>query len=142
MNINSYQKELYIKRIIKTTGRNSTNRLRGWVNNFYKIIYYKSLMFLNKASEIKVKTFWGGKIQVILPEMVSISIWRNGFVESDVTIYLLKYLNNGETFIDIGAHFGFYSLLASSIVGREGQVLSFEPTASTFRQLSKNIKYH
>ena len=74
-------------------------------------------MFLNKASEIKVKTFWDGEIEVILPEMVSISIWRNGFVESDVTIYLLKYLNNGETFVDIGAHFGFYSLLASSIVG-------------------------
>ncbi len=56
-----------------------------------------------------------------------------------MSIYLLKYLNKGETFIDIGAHFGFYSLLASSIVGREGKVLSFEPTTSTFNQLSKNI---
>ncbi|GJQ43215.1 MAG: hypothetical protein JETCAE03_27130 [Ignavibacteriaceae bacterium] len=141
MYVDSYQKELYIKRIIKTTSRNSTTRLRGWVNNFYKIIYYKSLMLLNKAFEIKVKTFWDSRINIILPETVSINIWRNGFAESDVSIYLLKYLNKEETFIDIGAHFGFYSLLASSIVGQEGKVLSFEPTASTFNQLSKNITY-
>jgi len=96
-------------------------------------------MLLNKTYEIEVKTFWDGKINIILPESVSISIWRNGFVESDVSIYLLKYLNKGETFIDIGAHFGFYSLLALSIVGEEGQVLSFEPTNSTFNQLTKNI---
>lgn len=98
-------------------------------------------MLLNKAFEIKVKTFWDSRINIILPETVSINIWRNGFAESDVSIYLLKYLNKEETFIDIGAHFGFYSLLASSIVGQEGKVLSFEPTASTFNQLSKNITY-
>jgi len=133
------QKEFLINRVKKISDRNTTSKFRGWVYNFYKIIYYKSLMFLNKTSEIKVKTFWDGKINIILPESVSINIWRNGFAESDVSIYLLKYLNKGETFIDIGAHFGFYSLLASSIVGREGQVLSFEPTTSTFNQLSKNI---
>ena len=133
------QKALLVKKIIQIANRNTTSRLRGWVNNFYKIIYYKSLMFLNKATEIKVKTFWDGRINIILPESVSINIWRNGYAESDVSFYLLKYLNKDETFIDIGAHFGFYSLLASDIVGPEGRVLSFEPTTSTFNQLLKNI---
>lgn len=139
MNIDSYQKELYVNKIKKIASRNTTSRLRGWIHNFYKILFYKSLMLLNKSSEIRIKTFWDGKINIILPESVSINIWRNGFAESDVSYYLLKYLNKGETFIDIGAHFGFYSLLASDIVGQEGRVLSFEPTTSTFNQLSKNI---
>ena len=97
-------------------------------------------MLLNKTKELEIKTFWEGKMNIILPEGVSINIWRNGYAESDVSIYILKYLNKDESFIDIGAHFGFYSLLASSIVGREGHVLAFEPTTSTFKQLSKNIR--
>ena len=141
MNIESYQKDFLISEIKKIAKRNTTNRLRGWINNFHKIIYYKSLMLFNRTTEIKAKTFWNGYMDIVLPESVSINIWRNGFAESDVSFYLIKYLNAGETFVDIGAHFGFYSLLASSIVGKEGQVISFEPTISTFSQLSKNISY-
>ncbi|QKJ97585.1 MAG: FkbM family methyltransferase [Ignavibacteriota bacterium] len=133
------QKANLIKKIILTSNRNNTNRLKGWIYNFHKIVYYKSLEFLKKTSEFKVKTFWNRDINIILPESVSVSIWRNGFVESDVTIYLLNYLNKGDTFIDIGAHFGFYTLLAADIVGPKGQVLAFEPTISTFNQLSKNV---
>ena len=140
MVIDETQKAFYINQIKQIAKRNSASRLIGWANNFYKIFYYRSLMLLNKTKELEIKTFWQGKMNIILPEGVSINIWRNGFAESDVSIYLLKYLNKDETFIDIGAHFGFYSLLASSIVGREGHVLAFEPTNSTFKQLSKNIR--
>lgn len=137
MDIN--QKDFYVNEIKKITRRNINSRFSGWINNFHKIIFYNCLKKLNLTYPIKAKTFWNQTFDIILPETVSVNIWRNGFPETDVTLYLLRHLNRGETFIDIGAHFGFYSILASSIVGREGQVLSFEPTISTFNQLSKNI---
>jgi FkbM family methyltransferase len=42
------------------------------------------------------------------------------------------------TFVDVGAHFGFFTLLAASLVGDAGRVLSFEPTPYTFGRLGKN----
>ena len=45
-----------------------------------------------------------------------------------------------DTFVDLGANIGFYTLIASRIVGENGRVFSFEPTPSTFQTLKKNIK--
>lgn len=53
---------------------------------------------------------------------------------------LKSTLRVGDTFLDIGANNGFFSLLASSLVGADGIVLAFEPTISTFRRLNENIK--
>ena len=53
--------------------------------------------------------------------------------------YLEKILAPGKTFIDVGASFGIYSLVASQLVGRTGRVLSFEPTSASFRVLEQNI---
>jgi FkbM family methyltransferase len=43
-------------------------------------------------------------------------------------------------FFDVGAHFGYFTLLASRIVGSEGQVHSFEPTPNTFAVLEDNVQ--
>lgn len=51
----------------------------------------------------------------------------------------IKKLKGGDTFIDVGANSGYFTLLAAKCVGEEGVVLAFEPTPSTFRRLEKNI---
>jgi FkbM family methyltransferase len=53
--------------------------------------------------------------------------------------FLEKILSPGKTFIDVGASFGIYSLVASQLVGRSGRVMSFEPTSASFRILEQNI---
>jgi FkbM family methyltransferase len=75
---------------------------------------------------------------VILPEPVSTVIWRYGYFEADVCLYMLNVLKPGMTFIDIGAHFGFFTLLGSYLVGEEGRVLSLEPMPETYYQLKRN----
>jgi FkbM family methyltransferase len=49
------------------------------------------------------------------------------YYEQRVQSAIKKLLRPGDTFIDIGANFGIYTLLASGIVGNTGQVYSFEP---------------
>jgi FkbM family methyltransferase len=78
-------------------------------------------------------------MNVIYPETVSMNIWRYGYFEEAVCLYIINHLKEGMTFIDIGAHFGFFTLLGSHLVGPKGRVLAFEPTPSTCRQLQKNI---
>jgi FkbM family methyltransferase len=51
----------------------------------------------------------------------------------------LDQLRPGMVFFDVGAHFGYFSLLASHLVGPGGSVHCFEPTPSTFGVLSENI---
>lgn len=91
-----------------------------------------------KAVDLTARTFWGYPMRVILPELVSFSIYRYGFFEEDLSHVLLKYLKAGQIFFDVGGHFGYFSLLASHIVGPTGAVHSFEPTRTTFDVLKSN----
>lgn len=54
--------------------------------------------------------------------------------------YLREFLSPGKSFIDVGANFGVYTLVASKLVGRMGTVLAFEPTAESFAILRQNIE--
>jgi FkbM family methyltransferase len=54
-------------------------------------------------------------------------------------LYIIAFLEEGMTFIDIGAHFGFFTLFASYLVREKGRVLAFEPSPKTYYQLQKNI---
>ncbi|NEN92482.1 MAG: FkbM family methyltransferase [Okeania sp. SIO3H1] len=44
-----------------------------------------------------------------------------------------------ECLLDIGAHIGYYSVLAAKIVGIEGKVFAFEPELSNYQKILENI---
>lgn len=46
----------------------------------------------------------------------------------------------GDVFYDIGANVGFYTLLASVIVGGAGHVYSFEPFSENLRELRRHLE--
>ena len=52
--------------------------------------------------------------------------------------YLLHVLREDDTFIDVGANVGSYTILASSVVGAFSY--TYEPIPSTFKRLIQNIK--
>lgn len=91
------------------------------------------------AVKAETRTFWGGRMTVVFPEMVSCFLYRYGFFEENLTTIFINYLKKDTVFFDIGTHFGYFSLLASELVGEGGQVHSFEPTPSTFGVLSGNL---
>lgn len=92
------------------------------------------------GSFAKAVTFWGDEMNVVLPEVVSQNLSNYGYFEEGLTSFLLAHLKAGNVFFDIGAHFGYFSLLASRIAGEQGQVHSFEPTCSTFDMLTLNTR--
>lgn len=92
----------------------------------------------DEPMNLAARTFWGDQMRVVLPELVSFSIYRYGFFEEDLSRVLLKCLKPGQIFFDVGGHFGYFSLLASHIVGPAGAVHSFEPTRTTFEILKSN----
>ena len=54
--------------------------------------------------------------------------------------YLKQVLSPGSTFIDAGACYGVYALAGSTIVGRHGRVIAFEPASRAFRVLQHNLE--
>ena len=58
--------------------------------------------------------------------------------ENDELIFVQKLLKRGDTFIDIGANIGLFSLYASRQVDGTGAVYAFEPTPETFERLKAN----
>lgn len=68
------------------------------------------------------------------------ALYEKGTYEAG-TLHLLSHiLEEGDTFIDVGANIGLMSFYASKKVGLSGQVYAFEPQASTFDILAYNIK--
>jgi len=100
----------------------------------------KMFLFNNKTLTIYAVTFWNERMRVVIPEIVSISIYRYGYFEEGLTRMVLEYLKPGMTFIDIGSHFGYFTLLSSYIVGETGKVHAFDPTKSTFEMLKLNTE--
>jgi len=119
------------------------------MNFFYRFIFYPDMLlqsifcfFLNKFNfpyPYKIKTFWGKRMKVVLPEVISSELRRFGFIEDSVASFIINYCSKGNTVIDIGSHFGFFSLLMSDVVGNDGNVHCFEPTPSTFSILENNV---
>ena len=72
---------------------------------------------------------------VITPSLFLYGCWEP--YESQLMRTLLR---PGMTVIDIGAHVGYYSLLAARVVGSTGRVISFEPSPDNFELLINNIR--
>lgn len=63
-----------------------------------------------------------------------------GLYESGTVTLIKKLLKEGMTFVDLGAHRGYYTLLASKLVGEKGRVFAFEPAPENFALLARNVK--
>jgi FkbM family methyltransferase len=60
--------------------------------------------------------------------------------EEETTRLFKELAKKGDTIVDIGANIGYYTLLASDIVGSEGKVYAFEPSPLNYDLLVGNIK--
>jgi FkbM family methyltransferase len=70
----------------------------------------------------------------ITPVLAQQSVWEPG-----ETAFLESRLRRGMTFLDIGAHVGYFSVLAARLVGPRGLVLAFEPDPRNFELLLANV---
>lgn len=51
-----------------------------------------------------------------------------------------RRVSPGDVVLDVGAHVGFYTLLASTLVGKDGKVIAFEPMPGNLIYLRRHLK--
>jgi FkbM family methyltransferase len=64
----------------------------------------------------------------------------SGRYESHLTAVFERYCVPGTTVIDVGANLGYYSLLASRLVGASGRVIALEPNSENCRLLLSSLR--
>jgi FkbM family methyltransferase len=62
-----------------------------------------------------------------------------GEFESSERRFVERFLRPGMTVVDVGAHAGLYTLLASKLVGPAGRVIAFEPSPREVRNLRRHL---
>lgn len=66
---------------------------------------------------------------------------REGFELAERDL-VLRLLAPGDSFVDIGAHVGLYTILAAHRVGVTGEVFAAEPHPESFAVLEQNVQRH
>ena len=91
------------------------------------------------SKKVTANVFWGETMNVGLPSGTDIYLTggRSDDAELRLTLYLLLNLKAGDTFIDVGAHYGFYSRLAAWC---GATVHALEPSPLSFEMLEENVR--
>jgi FkbM family methyltransferase len=65
--------------------------------------------------------------------------YLTGEYERGTAVLCESLLTPGMTVVDIGAHFGYHTLLAARSVGQSGKVYAFEPHPTNYELLLRNV---
>lgn len=81
----------------------------------------------------------GDRLQVDLRDFIGSRLFHFGVWEPNVTALVLATLKPGDVFCDVGANIGYYTVIASRLVGPTGRVVAVEPSPAALRLLRDNI---
>lgn len=81
------------------------------------------------------KFFIDNRDTVVSQELILSGKW-----EEYETSLFKQNIKKGDVILDIGAHIGYYTLIAADIVGDKGKVYAFEPDPRNFTLLERNIQ--
>lgn len=84
-------------------------------------------------------TVFGMKIAGDARDIIGQYIYYFGQWEPAITRWIASRLRPGDTFVDVGAHLGYYALLAARLVGEHGQVIAIEASPKNFAALRANL---
>jgi len=102
----------------------------------HKKLFKPYNLFRGVIRKIKYKD-----LQVILhiDDFIQESLYFTGKYEAAELKAIEQFLKNDSVFIDIGANIGLYTLYASKLINKNGQIISFEPFPKNFQSLTQNI---
>jgi FkbM family methyltransferase len=89
--------------------------------------------------EVDARTWFGARMSVNAQEIVGRYIAYFGIWEPSLTAWMMGRLQPGDTFVDVGANVGYFTLLASRAVGAAGCVISIEPSPANSAMLRRNV---
>ncbi len=96
------------------------------------------------AKRISAKPIWvelEPHVKMLLDpsDLISNVLLLTGEWEPGEQAIIQQYLIAGDTFVDVGAHIGYCSLKAATLIGANGRVIAIEANPETVRKLRDNV---
>ena len=79
-------------------------------------------------------------MQLNVTDLIQETILLEGMWDPCLTNFIESNLKPGNVFIDIGAHVGYFTLLAANKVGDSGKVLAVEPNPFALKDLQQHVE--
>lgn len=109
----------------------------NYIYKFYVWVWHR--IFYWNTNEILKETSFGFQIYLEKWKFIDTDIMNFGIWEPHISHLISTHLKKGDTFLDLWANIGYFSLLAAQIVDNEWKVIAFEPSKNIFAKLTKNI---
>jgi FkbM family methyltransferase len=90
--------------------------------------------------DFTARTIFGSIISGNTRETVGQYIFYFGVWEPNLTHWIRGRLAHGDVFVDVGANIGYFTLLASQLVGDSGKVIAVEALPAIFSALQQNLE--
>lgn len=90
--------------------------------------------------QIVVPVSGGSRMLVRTSDLLGRVLATSGVWEPHVTAAFRALLREGDVCVDAGAHIGYFTLMASRLVGRSGHVYALEPERETYSSLLTNLE--
>ena len=75
-----------------------------------------------------------------LDERLGVQLQMNGFWEMNITEFIARNVKKGMNVLDVGANYGYFSMLMADLVGTDGKVHSFEANPMLSELVKKSSK--
>lgn len=86
------------------------------------------------------RTRFGASFAVDTTDLIQRYLYLYGIWEPHMTRWLERRLRPGDTFIDVGSNIGYYSVLASRLVGESGSVVAIEASPTFHRRVLRHAE--
>jgi FkbM family methyltransferase len=95
---------------------------------------------VTRMGSLEVPVSGGSRMLVDPSDLIGRVLAISGVWEPDVTAVFYELLSPGDVCVDVGANAGYFTLLASRLVGREGHVYALEPAPESYAALRRHIE--
>lgn len=124
-------------RLLGLQGRAFLSRLPGATAIF--CLLKRRFLLVERTEEGWVSATVHG-MKVCLDPNEVLSGFFLGEYEPATTFVFKALLDDGDIAVDVGANWGYFTLLAASLCGARGKVLAFEPHPGNYALLARNIQ--
>ena len=114
---------------------------RNFFETDNKLIYLiqKILLLSNLKLRFKIKISDNSFIMYNCSKE-AISFFLNKTFKLEERSFFFNFLNAGDTFVDVGANIGAFSIIAKEKVGNNGKCYAFEPNPKVYNEMIANFK--
>lgn len=129
-----------VAEVLATLGRRYVRDAPGMFGKSALVSRYLNRYLRDHSRHRVVETSSGARLAVDTQDLIQRYVYLFGVWEPHMTRWLRGRLRPGDAFVDVGANIGYYSLLASRLVGERGRVVAVEASPAFHGRLLDHVR--